>query len=459
MPFSRLKEKLVSKMDHLRAAWRALPWPRPGFKVLLLILIPTVAVLTFFSQARCAVVAGDEVVAVAADRGKAEEAVNDYLAEIEHKAGLPLSLDKEIKYRPTWRFKVDDGEDIKRLLAQKLDVHYGATGICVDGKLVATVRDNAAGDRVLKELLHMYDNDGKWEVAFKQKVQLKPVSVEGAGFMDVQEAVECIRFGGVGVRSYEVKNGDTLWDIAAAAKLPVDELLRSNPDMNPDALQVGQVINISRTKPLIDVITTYEETRQEEILYQVQEKVDDSLFLGERRVVRRGEPGQREVVYEVTAENGVETNKEELKESIITEPVHQVVAKGSRKLLAFRGGSGRLAYPTVGGIISPFGMRWGRPHLGVDIAANHGSPVVAAEAGTVLRAGYQGGYGLRLDINHGGGVVTRYAHLSSTAVKVGQKVERGQFIGRAGSTGNTTGPHLHFEVMVNGAHKNPVLFI
>ncbi|MFA7467420.1 MAG: M23 family metallopeptidase, partial [Desulfotomaculaceae bacterium] len=98
-------------------------------------------------------------------------------------------------------------------------------------------------------------------------------------------------------------------------------------------------------------------------------------------------------------------------------------------------------------------------HLGVDIAASHGSPIVAAEAGTVVSAGYQGGYGLCVDINHGGGVVTRYAHLSSSAVKSGQSVERGQFVGRAGSTGNSTGPHLHFEVIVNGVHKNPSLFI
>lgn len=450
---------LVEKINNCMVLPRKISETRTGLKVLLLVLVPVVAVLVFFSQARCAVVIDGEVVAVAADRGDAEGAVDEYIARLEEKAGLPVFVDEEIKYRPAWRIKTDDREEIQRLLAQKLDYHYGATGIFVDGKLVASVKDNKTGDLVLKELLHMYDNGGDWDVSFKQKVELKPVQTDTAELMDVEQAVEYFRFGGVGVRTYQVKEGDTLWDIAAAVRLPVDELIRSNPELQPDTLAVGQEIKISRTTPLVDVISTYTETRQEEVLYRVQEKVDDNLFLGERKVVRRGKSGQREVVYEITAENGVEINKVELSEKVVEEPVHQVVAKGTRKLLAFRGGNGRLAYPARGGIVSPFGTRWGRPHLGVDIAANHGSPVVAAEAGTVLRVGYHGGYGLRIDIDHGGGVVTRYAHLSSAAVKSGQRVERGQFIGRAGSSGNTTGPHLHFEVIVNGVHKDPSLFI
>lgn len=432
---------------------------RPGLKLLLLVLVPAVAVLGFFSQARCAVVVGEEVVAVAVDRQVAEGAVKDYIADLENEAGLPVALGAEIKYRPIWRLKTDSSAEIRRVLAQELEYQYGATGIFVDGRLVVAVKDKETGRQVLDQLLHMYDGEGDIQLSFKQKVELKPVQADTAELMEVEQAVEHFRFGGVGVRTYEVQEGDTLWDIASAVRLPVDELVRSNPELNPDTLAVGQEIKISKTRPLVDVVATYTETRQEKILYQVQEKVDDNLFLGERKVVQRGRPGQREVVYKVTTENGVEVNKEEIRATVLEEPVHQVVAKGSRKLLAFRGGNGRLAYPTVGGIVSHFGSRWGRSHLGVDIAANHGSPVVAAEAGTVLRVGYHGGYGLRIDISHGGGVVTRYAHLSSAAVKSGQRVERGQFIGRAGSTGNTTGPHLHFEVMVNGVHKNPALFI
>ena len=150
-------------------------------------------------------------------------------------------------------------------------------------------------------------------------------------------------------------------------------------------------------------------------------------------------------------------SREVLSERVIKEPEARVVARGSRMLVASRSsGSSLLAWPAGGGIASPYGMRSGRMHTGIDIAANHGAPVIAAEAGRVMSAAYQGGYGLMVQIDHGGGVVTRYAHMSSAAVKSGQQVERGQLIGRVGSTGNSTGPHLHFEVLMNGQHRNPV---
>lgn len=456
---SQSREKLVDKPDNLITATKKVLGARWNIKLLLVLVAPAIAVFALYSQARCAVVMDGEVVAVASGREVAESAVNLCLERLEESTGLPPGVDKQIVYRPTWRLAVDNHDKIQQLLAARLNSLYGATGIFVDGEMIAAVKDKSTGQEVLDRILHIYDNDGQWQVSFKQKVELKPVPAGEVKLMSIEEAVDHVRFGGKGVRTYEVKEGDTLWDIAVATKIPVDELICSNPGMNPDRLQLGQVIKISRTKPLIDVVATYNDTRQEEILYRVQEKVDDNLFYGERKVVQKGKPGLREVVYHVTAENGVEIEKKVVREKILEEPVHQVVAKGTRKLLASRGGNGRLAYPTTGGIVSPFGNRGGRPHLGVDIAASHGSPVVAAEAGTVLSVGYQGGYGLRVDISHGGGVVTRYAHLSSAAVKAGQIVERGQFIGRAGSTGNATGPHLHFEVIVDGVHKDPALFI
>jgi len=451
--------KLIHQIKNYYGIWRQLFGPRFLIKIFMLVSMPVLLVGFFFSQARCAVVAGDEVVAVAADRETAMAAVEEFISRREEAAGMPVMLFEEIKYRPTWRLTDAAGkEEIIRGLSRHLSYGYKATGIFADGKMVALVEDRAAGNRVLHELLHMYSEQGKLEVSFKQRVELKPVALGDREPMSVEEALEHIRFGGSKARSYKVKQGDTLWDIAAAVNLPVEELQLANPGLDPEALQVGQEITVSPTSPLIDVLAAYTDTRREEVLYRVQEKVDKNLFLGERKIVQQGQPGLREVVYRVVLENGVEVHEEIIAEKIIKEPVPQIVAKGTRKLLAFRGGNGRLAYPAAGAIVSPFGTRWGRFHSGVDIAASYGSPVVAAESGTVTRAGYYGGYGLCIDINHGGGVVTRYAHLSSAAVKPGQKVERGQFIGRAGASGHATGPHLHFEVIVDGVHKNPSLF-
>lgn len=113
-------------------------------------------------------------------------------------------------------------------------------------------------------------------------------------------------------------------------------------------------------------------------------------------------------------------------------------------------------------ITSPFGYRTHpilkvkKLHTGIDISCSSGSKVVAANKGTVIHAGWLGGYGNAVMIDHGGGIVTLYAHNSSLLVSVGQKVSKGQQISRSGSTGMSTGPHLHFEVRVNGDYKNPM---
>lgn len=123
--------------------------------------------------------------------------------------------------------------------------------------------------------------------------------------------------------------------------------------------------------------------------------------------------------------------------------------------------SGRLAWPTNGILISGFGYRSSpifgatRLHSGVDIACDSGTPVIAADGGQVIQAAHVGGYGYSVLIYHGGGVATFYAHLSGFAVSAGQEVKRGQTIGYVGTTGWTTGPHLHFEVRVNGVCQNP----
>lgn len=112
-------------------------------------------------------------------------------------------------------------------------------------------------------------------------------------------------------------------------------------------------------------------------------------------------------------------------------------------------------WPASGPVTSEYGMRWGRMHEGLDVGGGRGAPVVAARSGTVTHAGRMGGYGNLILINHGGGLSTAYAHLSSFAVSAGQSVGGGQRIGGMGCSGSCTGTHVHFEVRVNGAARNP----
>jgi murein DD-endopeptidase MepM/ murein hydrolase activator NlpD len=118
-----------------------------------------------------------------------------------------------------------------------------------------------------------------------------------------------------------------------------------------------------------------------------------------------------------------------------------------------------LIWPVIGPVTSPFGTRWGRMHEGIDIGVPEGTAIRAAASGTVIYAGWMGGYGNLVVIDHGNGLATAYGHQSSIAVGYGQSVSQGQTIGYVGSTGHSTGPHLHFEVRVNGVPVDPLGYL
>ena len=135
----------------------------------------------------------------------------------------------------------------------------------------------------------------------------------------------------------------------------------------------------------------------------------------------------------------------------------QIQASGSTSYDSSPSASG-LIWPVSGPVVSPFGMRWGRLHAGIDIGVGYGTPIHAAASGTVIFAGWMGGYGNFVIVDHGGGLSTGYAHQSSIAVG-GGSVSQGQVIGYVGCTGHCFGPHLHFEVRINGSPVDPLGYL
>jgi murein DD-endopeptidase MepM/ murein hydrolase activator NlpD len=118
-----------------------------------------------------------------------------------------------------------------------------------------------------------------------------------------------------------------------------------------------------------------------------------------------------------------------------------------------------LIWPVNGPVTSPFGWRWGRMHEGLDIGVGYGTPIHAAAGGTTIYAGWESGYGNFVVIDHGGGMATAYGHQSAIAVHVGEPVAQGQVIGYVGCTGHCFGPHLHFEVRINGQAVDPLGYL
>ena len=207
----------------------------------------------------------------------------------------------------------------------------------------------------------------------------------------------------------------------------------------------------------VSVVSTVKSTENKEIPYEIKTEQDSELYIGESVVVAEGKTGSARVNYEKTYRNGTEEAFKVLNESVVAEPVAALVRVGTKPKEILKTG---VLYPLEGVLSSPFGQRWGRVHEGIDIAVAEGTPVLAAECGTVVHVNENSdGYGKLIKIDHGYGVITAYAHLKEIQVYEGQVVNSKTQIALSGNTGRSTGPHLHFEIVKNGTPLNPLDYL
>ncbi|MEG2740234.1 peptidoglycan DD-metalloendopeptidase family protein [Clostridium sp.] len=215
---------------------------------------------------------------------------------------------------------------------------------------------------------------------------------------------------------------------------------------------------IVNTKGLLDVDLVVRDKRIIDIEPSVKIERSEDLLVGESKV-QEGKKGRKEQNVNVIYRNGKKEDVKVLSEKVIEESSSKVITKGTKNIL--NSNAAVLTSPTRGGAItSTFGERWGKNHNGLDIAGNTGDPVMAALDGKVKNVFYErDGYGNVVILEHEGGIETRYAHMSKTEARVGETVKKGDIVGRIGSTGRSTGPHLHFEVRVDGNPVNPEKYI
>jgi len=304
-------------------------------------------------------------------------------------------------------------------------------------------------------------------VSFEEKVETRSVEVAPEEVLTMEEALEKLKQGDVRQEEYVVQPDDSWWLIARKNEMRTSEVLASNPGVNEDTvLQIGQTINLVKVLPYLTVIAEGIRTETKTIPFDVVTKLDPSLASGETKITQQGSDGEKEVKYAYTQKNDKIMTKNILDEQVLKDVVSQVVMKGPQRMpivIASSRGSGQLAssmiWPLAGRINSYYGYREGEFHTGLDINGYQGDPYVAAATGTVVSAGWDGNYGNSILIDHGNGIFTRYAHSSMLLVSEGQKVSKGQTIGLVGSTGRSTGPHLHFEVIINGDFANPLNYL
>lgn len=348
-------------------------------------------------------------------------------------------------------------------LKKNLQFKILAAAIVVNDKTVTYVNSKAAAEKLLQQIKEENSQVGEGEkllsAAFVEKVKIKSAQVSIAEVLSSKGAWNLITTGTASPEKYVIQEGDNLWSIARKNDMYVADILKANHLQENDILDLGQEIVLIKSKPHINVVAKIEGSKTEAIPFQTK-IITDRNAGNSVKIKSQGANGEKQVAYVLSKRNGTVEKKDVISEKIIKQPSDRVVVKGTRVInLASRGGgtvgSGNLDWPAQGSITKFFSGG----HTGVDIAGSTGSPIRAADSGTVVFTGRQGGYGNFVIVNHGNGIVTRYAHCSSITVSTGQAVSRGQTIATRGSTGNSTGPHLHFEVLANGGFVNPLKYL
>lgn len=300
-------------------------------------------------------------------------------------------------------------------------------------------------------------------ISFEQDIEIIEIELDDEVLISVKEAEAMINENEIEANYYTVVSGDSFWMIAQNSKIPLSRLIELNPDMNPERIWPGNKILFEPADPKLDIIVRFQNTLIEPIEFATEYIQDNSLYASQRITTKAGVEGEERVTYDITMKNGYPTEVEVLQRETLLEPVTRIVKVGTKRTLTR---SSRSNFGVVVGTLTGgFGYRRDpisgvrKFHNAIDVAAPRGTPVYAYTNGKVVTAGWGNMTGNYVVIDHGGGLRTKYLHLSSISVSVGQSVKVGQKIGGVGSTGYSTGNHLHFEVTKNGVAVNPLLYL
>ncbi len=390
--------------------------------------------------------------------------LEEMLRKEEAQVGLSLKFSQDISAKRELHLKPEtDQSQVRAALAARASYSTLGWAIVVDQEPLLCIATEGQAQEVLEQVSNCFVHDASnytlvsTEIA--DPVEIYPEEVLPEEIWEVEAAVDYILQGREKTETYVVAKGDSLWSISRSANISQTELKKANPSLSSNVLKTGQVLNLVVAEPKVNVQTVEQVKAYESIGYSTSTRYTAKRWYYQSTVVTKGIPGKKAVTYEVEYLNGIETGRKALHTKVESNPVTKVIERGTSKWPS--AASGRFRWPlNTGRITDRFGSYRGRGHThgGVDIGAGGGTPIYAAASGTVVISQYGPSYGNYVKIDHGNGYATLYAHASSRLVNVGQWVSKGQIIARVGTTGNSTGNHLHFEVQRNGTRINPLQF-
>lgn len=380
--------------------------------------------------------------------------------ELRQENGTDIGLASQVDYRLRFTLSRATTDELWQQLEPLVEFGLRAAVINVNGQEVAALATREEAEALLAAVQNRFakpdSNRAVEAVRFRQEVSVSEAYRELDELVDKDAGMNVLLYGRERRLTHTVSRGESFWSIARLHNLRTSVLQAANPAVVPERLRIGTALNLVVAEPFLQVEVVEKITYNRAIPFQTTQVTDNTLWSWERRIRTPGRSGTQQLTARVTTVNGTEESREILSTAVLSPPTTQVVARGTKNAPTLS--TGAFRWPTTGRITSPFGPRWDGFHFGVDIGAPTGTPITAADSGIVSFAGWNGGYGMMVRIEHGNGYATLYAHASRILVTENEQVEKGQTIALVGNTGRSFGPHLHFEIISNGRPLDPLRF-
>ncbi len=373
--------------------------------------------------------------------------------------------------------ELNDAQAISdKIIENSVDNLTHACGVYIDGEFICAVKNEADAKTVFYDIIAPHEEDAEkngYVVGFAETIDyVQGLYRDDSNVMwDASRLRETLDGSKEAQKVYIASEGDSLESISDETGVSEELLLALNPEYDFDEIKPGDLIVTKKSVNFVSIKKIITSSETKEINYKVVKKYDASKYSGYRSVIQKGVNGTERITKTLIYVNDIliDTNYDY---ETTKEPVNEIVMVGSKTSYngVYVGEASDYGFlwpaPSCHRVSSPYGWRSSGWHNGIDLVKYGGgalgTPVIAAKSGRVeVVQRSNSGYGNMVLINHGDGYKTRYAHMvkGSITVSVGDYVEAGQTIGKVGSTGNSTGPHLHFEVIVNGETRNPKNYI
>lgn len=428
---------------------------------------------------------GDEEVGTVSRPEVVEKYILDKVKQLESEYPNVNMLinSEEIAYEAEKAFMIeaDDEQVIDRLDEMLTAVAFGVE-LRVDGRLIGIVKDQETADMILAQVQEQYipptekkindqvsilsfeepsntrGNSQIEEVGFVETVETGLIETKPNNIVSAEQILEKLIIGDTLPTKYIVEKGDCIICIAERFDISPRVIYDNNNLTEDSILNIGDELDLTVVEPILSVKTVERHVELQDVPFETIYEYDDKVRVGNDRVIVTGAPGKKLVTLLTTKVNGHWVEDEVVDEEVVVPPIAQVIRKGT---LVVKGeGTGKFAHPLKGKIriTSQYGMRWGRLHAGIDFTSTN-RDIFASDNGVVTIAGSHKSYGNYVVIDHKNGYKTLYAHLSKINTTKGKIVAKGDKIGVMGSTGNSTGIHLHFEIHKNGKKVNPYSYL